>query len=187
MSRAGNARGANYYQLSQAGFRAIHTPIYYAYRMRDTQFKGGAWSPERVIHFGPTITSVKDAGRPGGAVRITMTASPFDVTALDSHLRVQHLRARELGGARRAGGARGDGGRRSSRALRGRRARHGHRGRSPLRRSRRGAVGRTSSRHVGNRRDFAAYQGGTYTVRVNTVADSGATGPNWSVYVASAI
>ena len=31
VARAGNARGANYYQLSQAGFRAIHTPIYYAY------------------------------------------------------------------------------------------------------------------------------------------------------------
>ena len=81
VARPGNSRGATYYSLSQAAFRSIHTPIYYAAQIVDQQFKGGPWGPERVLNFGPTITSVKDVpGDQGGAVRLTMTAAPFDVT-----------------------------------------------------------------------------------------------------------
>jgi hypothetical protein len=82
VAREGNAANRRTYSIHWRELAGVHTPVYFAAQAIDGARRGGAWSPEAIVHIGGHILSVADVpGDQGGAVRVRLAAGLFDAAA----------------------------------------------------------------------------------------------------------
>ncbi|MFN8586206.1 MAG: FG-GAP-like repeat-containing protein [Candidatus Eisenbacteria bacterium] len=186
VARCGNAHSQSTCPLTWDLAPGFHGVFHVAAQAVDGAFRASAWSNEVQVSYGPRIVAVQDVpGDQGGAVRLTMKAAFFDTptaihpaTGYTIYGRVNSAAlAAQVAATRSTPGAHPT----TDGSL------------ETVTLGERTFVAPAAAQAAGFPAgtwevltSLFAQQESQYVVRVNTFADSGAAGPNWSVFVASA-